>query len=77
MSVDIFLKGFRNLFDETLPDEIQLDTNYKDLDEWSSMMSLVIIAFVDEEFSVTLSGNDFSTSTNIIELYNIIKSKMS
>lgn len=71
MNKEEFLRGFQEQFDDTDPSLIMFDTNYKDLDEWSSMMALIIIAFVDENFSVSLTGDDFKNTKTIEDLYTI------
>lgn len=75
MSLENFLDGFRSQFDETAPELIQNETVYKELDEWSSMMALVIIAFVDDEYDVSLTGDDFGTTKTVEDLFNLINSK--
>lgn len=76
MKLEIFLEQFRGQFDETSPDQIQLDTIYKDIEEWSSMMNLIIIAFVDEVYNHALTGDDFKNTSTVEDLYNLIKSKL-
>jgi acyl carrier protein len=75
MKVEDFIVKFREQFDDTDPDQIQLDTDYKGLDEWSSMMALIIIAFVDEEYNVTLTGDNFGSTKTVEELFKIISTK--
>jgi acyl carrier protein len=75
MSREEFLKGFQDQFDETDASIIGFDTNYKELAEWSSMMALIIIAFIDECFSKTITGDDFRNSNTIEDLYQIITTK--
>ena len=41
-----FLENFRNQFEDTDPATIELSTVYKDLDEWSSILSFSVIAMV-------------------------------
>ena len=72
MAKDKFLQGFQEQFDDTEPSLITFDTNYKDLEEWSSMMALVVIAFVDDEYNVSLSGDDFKNSSTVADLYAIV-----
>lgn len=71
-----FVKLFAEQFDETDASEIKADTNFRDLDEWSSLIGLSIIAMVDEEFDVTLRGDDMRKANSPAELYEIVKSKM-
>lgn len=44
--------------------------------EWSSLIGLSIIAMVDEEFEVTLRGEDMRKANTPAELYEIVKSKL-
>ncbi|GAB3902965.1 acyl carrier protein [Mucilaginibacter boryungensis] len=76
MDITIFVKNFALQFDETEPELITSDTNYKDLEEWSSLTALSIIAMVDEEYDVKLSGNDIKNATSIVDLFEIVKSKV-
>lgn len=52
------------------------ETAFHDLDEYSSLIALSIIAMVDEEYDVALKGDDMKSAVTIEDLYNIVKSKM-
>ena len=75
MEINEFLAHFAEQFEETDATEIKADTKFKDLDEWSSLMALCIIAMVDEEYDVTIKGNDINGSNTIEDLFNIVKSR--
>lgn len=75
-SLEEFVTLFAELFDETDPRSFSPDTNYRELDEWSSLIGLSLIAMVDEEFGVALKANDFRTVTTIEDVYNTIVSKL-
>jgi len=70
-----FLEMFASQFEETDPSTIQLDSNFRELEEWSSMMALIIIAMVDEEYGVTLTGDDIRSSTTAEDIYKIVSAK--
>ncbi len=72
MEINDFVENFANQFDDTNPSEIKLDTVYKDLDEWSSLLSLTIIAMCDDEYSVKVTGDDIKKSTTVEDLYNLV-----
>jgi len=76
MDINLFVKNFALQFDETEPELISIDTEFKDLEEWSSLTALSVISMVDEEYDVTLSGNDIKNSNKIADLYEIVKSKI-
>lgn len=76
MEMKDFLANFAEQFDDTDPGEIKAETVFKDLDEWSSLIALSIIAMVDEEYDVTLKGDDVRNSSTVEDLFNIVKSRM-
>lgn len=75
MEINDFINNFVDQFDETDASEFNSDTEFKALDEWSSLSSLSIIAMIDEEYDVTINGNDIRKSDTIEDLFNIVKSK--
>lgn len=76
MELRDFIEKFAELFDDTDASEIKADTVFKELDEWSSLIALSIIAMVDEEYDVTLKGDDMRAANTIEELYQIVKGKL-
>lgn len=74
-SLEEFVALFAEQFDETDASEITADKNFRDLEEWSSLIALSVIAMVDEEFNITIKGEDVRNSNTIEDLYNAIKAK--
>lgn len=75
MELNDFVEKFAEQFDDTDPAEITASTEFKNLDEWSSLVALSIIAMADEEYDVTLKGADISSATTVEDLFNTVKSK--
>lgn len=73
-TLDEFVTLFAEQFDDTDASQFTPSTEFRELDEWSSLIALSIIAMVDEEFDVVLKGNDMRQATTIEDLYNIVKS---
>ena len=71
-----FVALFAEQFDDTDASEITASTVFHDLDEWSSLIGLSVIAMVDEEFEVALKGDDVKNSVTVEDLYNRIVEKM-
>lgn len=72
MTLEEFIKLFAAEFDNTAEDVFTAKTNYKSLDEWSSLVALSIISMVDEEFDKRLTGADLRSMDTIEDLYNLI-----
>ena len=62
-------------FDDTDESEFNASTVFHELDEWSSLIGLSVIAMVDEEFEVALNANDMVSSVTIEDLYNKVVAK--
>ena len=75
MTLDEFVVRFAEEFDETPVEAFSFGTEFKELEEWSSLVALSIIAMVDEEFDKSITGADIRASKTIEDLYNIVLSK--
>ena len=76
MEIKDFIENFANQFEDTDACEINAETKFRDLDEWSSLISLSIIAMVDEEYEVTLNGDDMRSASTVQDLFNIVNSRV-
>lgn len=75
MELNEFIANFAEQFDETDASEISAATEFKNLDEWSSLIALSVIAMVDEEYDVTIKGEDIRNSNTVEDLFNAVKAK--
>ena len=73
MDLQEFVGKFAEQFDETDASEFKADTEFKKMVDWSSMTALSIIAMVDDEYGITIKGDDIRNSETIEELFNIVK----
>lgn len=72
MNLEEFIENFAAQFDDTEADQFTADTKYKQLDEWSSLAALSIIAMVDDEYDVIIKGNDIISSDTIKDLFDVV-----
>ena len=75
MTLDEFIEAFADEFDDTDVSEFKADTEFKTLDEWSSLTALSIISMVDEQMDKTITGADIRGSKTIEDLYNVALAK--
>ena len=76
MELNDFIGNFADQFEETDLSEITAGTVFHELDEYSSLIALSIIAMVDEEYDVQLKGDDMRAAVTVEDLFNIVKSKI-
>lgn len=75
MELKSFIENFAAQFDETDASVFTAETKFRELEEWSSLIALSIIAMVDEEYDITLKGDDMRKAETIGELFNIVNAK--
>lgn len=75
MEIKEFIENFAEQFEDTDASEITAATEFKNLDEWSSLIALSVIAMADEEYDVTLKGDDIRNSATVEDLFNVVKSR--
>lgn len=75
MEIQDFISNFADQFEETDKNVFTPETKFHELEEYSSLIALSIIAMVDEEYDITLKGDDIRYANTIQDLFNTIKTK--
>lgn len=75
MEINGFIEKFAEIFDDTDASSITPQTPFRELDEWSSLSALGLIAMADEEYDVDLKGDDIRGAVTVADLFNIISAK--
>ena len=69
MEIKEFIQNFADQFDDTETSVFTPETEFKELEEWSSLTALSVIAMIDEEYDVKIKGDDVRNSQTINDLY--------
>ena len=73
MEIEVFLGKIKAEFNEDYEiGDLGLDDNIKNMDWWSSMHALVIIALIDTEYDVMLEPSQMKTANTVRELFTLI-----
>lgn len=75
MELQDFIQNIVDLFDDIDTSNFSALTDFKDNDEWNSLLVLSVIAMVDEEYGIIITSDDIRQAKTIGDLYSIIKSK--
>ena len=76
MEIKEFISNFADQFDDLDASVLTPETEFKQLDDWNSLVALSVIAMIDEEYDVTIKGDDIRNAKTIEDLYNNVKSKV-
>ena len=75
MELNEFVANFAGQFDDTDPEEIKADTVFHDLDEWSSLTGMGVIALAKTEYGKTITGAELRACVTVEDVFNLIASK--
>lgn len=75
MDIQEFIENFADQFDDLEAASLSADTPFKELDDWSSLVALSVIAMIDEEYDVAVKGDDIRSAETIQDLFNIVESR--
>ena len=75
MEIKDFIEKFAEQFDDTDASEIQEDTVFHELDEWSSLVGMSLIAMVKTEYGRTITGKEIRECVTVRDLFDLISSK--
>lgn len=76
MEIKDFISKFADQFEDTEVSVFNPETKFRELDEWSSLLALSIMAMVDEEYDVSLKADEMRQTNTIQELFDLVSSKL-
>lgn len=75
MNLEEFIENFADQFDETDVNDIQAETKFHNLEEWSSLVALGVIAMAKIQYGKVITGKEIRECETVEDLFNIIASK--
>jgi acyl carrier protein len=72
ISKDKFIEQIQSIFEDTPKEEITLNTKFKNLEEWNSLLILSLIVTIEDNFSILVTANQIENSDSFEDLYNTI-----
>ena len=71
MEMKEFIEKFAEQVEMEEVESLTPETAFRELDEWSSLSVMMLIAFFDEEFGKEIGGKDIKECLTIQDLYNL------
>ncbi|HEY0262256.1 MAG TPA: hypothetical protein VGB95_04470 [Chitinophagales bacterium] len=69
MELADFILKFSECFSPETAQKITASTAFRELEEWNSMMALIVISMVDADFGKVLSADDIRASKTVEDLF--------
>lgn len=74
MEINEFIEHFVEQFEEELDTEVTPETRHHEMNEWTSLIALSVMAMIDEEYDVQIKADEMRNSQTVQELYDIVQS---
>ena len=75
MDINEFTKKLEIELEGIDPGSLKPATVYRSLKNWSSMHALIIIAFIDLNFDITLNAQDLKNTQTVKDLHDLVQNK--
>lgn len=72
MELKKFIADFAEQFDETDASEISKETKFHELEEWSSLVAMGVIAMAKTQYNKSVTGKDIRQCVTVEDLFNLI-----
>lgn len=76
INLDEFTRLLEQEFDDMEPNSLKPETSYREMPDFSSMHALIIIAFIDNQFDVLLTGQELKNTITVKDLYDLVVTKV-
>lgn len=73
MEIKEFIEKFAEAIEIEDVESLAAETEFRELDDWSSISVMLTIAFFDEVFEKEIGGKEIKACTTIQDLYNLCK----
>lgn len=75
MELSEFISNFASQFVDEDPSVFTADTDFHELDSWSSLTSLSVVAMIIQEYGVELDSKDVRDADTIEDLFDTVKER--
>lgn len=76
MELKDFIEKFAEQFDDVDVTTLSAETKFREIDGYTSLVALLIITMIDEEYNVTVTGDDMKKQVTIGDLFNLVTSRL-
>lgn len=76
MELEVFVEQFAGQFFDTPAEMIKADTEFRQLDEWSSMTGLCILSMIKDEYGLFLDPNIFKQCPTVKDVFEAVAERV-
>lgn len=76
MELNEFIEKFAEQFDDVDVSSLTAETKFREIEGYTSLVALLIITMIDEEYNITVTGDDMKKQVTIGDLFNLVSSRL-
>lgn len=76
MDIKAFIDSIEPEFEGVEASTLKGDTEFRKLEDWSSMIALMLIARIEEEYGVAVSAEELAEVKTISDLHQLVNGKL-
>jgi len=76
MELKDFIEKFAEQCDDVDVNTLSAETKFREIEGYTSLVALLIITMIDEEYNVTVTGDDMKKQVTIGDLFNLVTSRL-
>ncbi len=76
MNIEEFIQKLEVELEDIESGTLKSETKFRTIPGWSSMHALIIIAFADTEYNITVTGEDLRSCITVNDLFEIVISRI-
>ncbi len=76
MNIQELLNQIEAEFEEIEKGTLQANSSIRDMEGWSSMHALILIALVDNHYDVLLTGEELKSVLTVQDLFEVISKRI-
>ena len=75
MELKDFIANFADQFDDTDASEIQVSTEFHELEEWDSLIALAVLNMTEKKYGKKITFDEMKKCVTVEDLFNVIAAK--
>ena len=75
MEIDLFVRNFENAIFGIDPNTLTADTRFREIEQWESIALLCLLAMIDTEYNIQVSGMELKQCHTLREIFAIVSAK--
>ena len=73
MELEKFVEQFAEQFFDTPAEMIKADTEFRQIEEWSSMTGLCVLTMIKDEYGFFMDPKEFKACATIQDVFNAVQ----